>query len=280
MPDALVFDRVTAGYGRRVALDRASFAVSAGEVVGLVGPNGSGKTTAVRAASRALRPADGTVLLAGRDPYRLSARAAARLAAVVPQEVVPAFEFTAWEVIAMGRTPYLSTLGAGGPEDHRRIREALRLAGVEQFADRPLAELSGGEKQRVILAQALAQEAPVLLLDEPTTHLDLRHVVEAMATVRTLARDGRAVLAVLHDLNLASATCDRLVVLDEGRVVADGTAEEVLTPDLLREVYGVEADVHPHPVTGRPTVFVTPADGAEVRSLGYETASSEAVGSD
>ena len=259
MAEGLVLKDVTAAYGSRVALDAASFSVEPGEVVGLLGPNGSGKTTAIRVASRALRPRRGRVLVAGEDPYRIPARRAARLAAVIPQEVVPAFEFTAREVVSMGRTPYLSTFGGGGPEDQRRVREAMVAAGIEQLGDRPLAELSGGEKQRVILAQALAQDAPVLLFDEPTTHLDLRHVVAVLETVRELARAGRAVLSVFHDLNLASSSCDRLVVLDGGGVVAQGTPEEVVTSTLLREVYGVEAEVQAHALTGRPTVFVAPA---------------------
>lgn len=258
MADGLVLQEITAGYGSRIALYAATFSVEPGEIVGLVGPNGSGKTTAIRVASRALRPSAGRVLVAGVDPYRIPARRAARLAAVIPQEVVPAFEFTAREVVSMGRTPYLPTFGGGGPEDQRRVREAMAAAGIEQLGDRPLAELSGGEKQRVILAQALAQDAPVLLFDEPTTHLDLRHVVAVLDAVRELARAGRAVLSVFHDLNLASSSCDRLVVLDGGTVVAQGSPGEVVTSTLLREVYGVEAEVQAHALTGRPTVFVAP----------------------
>jgi iron complex transport system ATP-binding protein len=254
--EGLALEGVTAAYGSRVALRDASFVVRPGEVVGLVGPNGSGKTTAVRVASRSLRPRAGRVMVAGEDPYSVPARKAARLSAVVPQEIVPTFEFTAREVVLMGRTPYLSTFGGGGAEDHRRVREAMTAAGIENLGDRPLGELSGGEKQRVILAQALAQDAPVLLFDEPTTHLDLRHMVDILETLRGLAGRGRAILSVFHDLNLAASSCDRLVVLDRGSVVGQGAPEDVVTPALLREIYGVEAEVHPHAVTGRPTVFV------------------------
>ena len=256
MSEALALEGVTAAYGARVALRDVWFHVSPGEVVGLVGPNGSGKTTAVRVASRALRPLTGRVLVGGEDPYRVSARTAARLCAVVPQEVAPTFEFTAREVILMGRTPYLSTFAGGSPEDHRKVREAMQTAGVESLGDRVLGELSGGEKQRVILAQALAQDAPVLLFDEPTTHLDLRHLVDMLQALRRLAAGGHAILTVFHDLNLAASSSDRLVVLEEGHVASQGRPDEVVTPALLREVYGVEAEVHPHPVTGRPTVFV------------------------
>jgi iron complex transport system ATP-binding protein len=258
-PELLVLDRVTAGYGPRVALRDASIFVRRGEVVGLVGPNGSGKTTVVRVVSRALRPRSGRVEVAGRDPYAMRARAAARLAAVVPQDVATALAFTALEIVLMGRSPYLSPFGGGGPEDYRRARLAMETSGVLHLGDRPLDELSGGERQRVFLAQALAQDAPLLLLDEPTTHLDLKHVVDFLEALRDLARDGRGVLAVFHDLNLASGTCDRLVALDRGEIVAAGPPEELLTPAFVRAVYGVEAEVHPHPATGRPTVSVGPA---------------------
>jgi iron complex transport system ATP-binding protein len=138
----------------------------------------------------------------------------------------------------------------------------MRSSGVEGFADRPLAELSGGEKQRVILAQALAQDAPVLLFDEPTTHLDLRHVVDILEMLRALASEGRAILSVFHDLNVAASVCHRLVVLDAGTVAAEGPPEQVVTAGLLREIYGVDAEVRPHPATGNPTVHV-PIGAAE-----------------
>lgn len=252
----LALEGVTAGYGGApAALRDVSLQVRPGEVVGLVGPNGSGKTTVVRVASRALRPKTGRVLVDGRDPYRTPGRELARLVAVVPQDVLPAFSFTALEMVLMGRTPYRSAWGGGSPEDWARARAAMAAASVQHLADRPLEELSGGERQRVILAQALAQDAPVLLLDEPTSHLDVRHVVEVLAIVRRLAeREGTAVLAVLHDLNIASIGCDRLVVLDAGAVVAEGEPVTVLTEGLLREVYGIEADVLVDDATGRPSV--------------------------
>jgi iron complex transport system ATP-binding protein len=257
-PERLVFEAVSAGYGTRSALRAVSLSVGAGEVVGLIGPNGSGKTSAVRVASRALRPSQGAVRVDGRDPYSMRSREAARLVAVVPQEVAATFAFTALEVVLMGRSPYLSALGGGSPEDYRRAREAMEVAGAHHLGDRPIDELSGGERQRVLLAQALAQDAPVLLLDEPTTHLDLRHVVGILGAVRTLAREGRAIMAVFHDLNLAAAVSDRIVALDGGRVVAEGDPLEVLTPGFIRAVYGVEAEIVPHAVTGRPTVTLAP----------------------
>jgi iron complex transport system ATP-binding protein len=266
-PDLLQAEGVVAGYGGRTALGGVDLNVRGGEVVGLIGPNGSGKTTLIRVASRTLRPRSGRILLRGRDPFGLPAREAARLVAVVPQELAPTFAFTVLEVVLMGRSAYLSPWGGGGAQDYVRAREAMEAAGVQHLADRPIEELSGGEKQRAVLAQALAQDAPLLLLDEPTTHLDPGHVVAILDVVRALVRDrSSGVLAVFHDLNLASATCDRLVALDRGRVVTEGPPEEVITRSFLREVYGVEAEVYPHFATGRPTVILgPPLEPARVR---------------
>jgi len=247
--------QVTAGYGRRTVLHEVSITAAPGQVTGLIGPNGSGKTTIVRVASRGLAPRSGQVRVAGVDPYAVSARLAARSVAVVPQDLAPAFEYSVLEMVMMGRSPYLSPWGGGGAEDWDRARWAMTAAGVQHLGDRPLSELSGGERQRVILAQALAQDAPVLLLDEPTTHLDIRHVVDILSLARRLARtEGRAVLAIFHDLNLASWCCDQVYALDQGRVVARGSAASVITRGLLRDVFRVEAEVEPSGVAGRPMV--------------------------
>jgi iron complex transport system ATP-binding protein len=260
LPDpALSFLDVLAGYGANPVVRGVSLAVAPGEVVGLVGPNGSGKTTLVRVASRALRPTGGAVRVAGRDPYSMTGREAARIVAVVPQDVVPAFSFTVLEMVLMGRTPHRSRWGGGTEGDWARARESMAAVGVQHLADRPVEELSGGERRRVILAQALAQDAPVLLLDEPTTHLDIRHVIDVLSMVRALAEDeAKAVLAVLHDLTLAASVCDRIVVLHRGEVVAEGTPESVVTRSLLRTIYEVDADVEMSRATGRPTVVVGP----------------------
>jgi iron complex transport system ATP-binding protein len=253
----LSFSEVRAGYGARAAVDGVSLDVRAGEVVGLVGPNGSGKTTLVRVASRALRPWSGSVRVAGRDPYSMSGRELARLVAVVPQDVVPAFSFSVLEMVLMGRSPHRTGLRTGSAEDWSIVREAMVAVGVQHLADRPVEELSGGERRRVILAQALAQDAPILLLDEPTTHLDIRHVVDLLGIVRRTAdRGDRAVVAVLHDLTLAASVCDRLVVLHRGTVFTEGHPEAVVTRELLRSVYEVEAEVESSRATGRPAVVL------------------------
>ena len=260
---ALSLSGIHAGYGPIEALRGVDLAVGASEVVGLVGPNGCGKTTLVRVASRTLRPSSGTVRLAGLDPFALTGREAARLVAVVPQDVIPAFPFSVLEFVLMGRTPYISRWGAGSEGDWAKVRAAMVAVGVQHLADRFMNELSGGERRRVVLAQALAQGAPVLLLDEPTTHLDIRHVVEVHRLIREMAdAHGTAVLAVLHDLTLAAAVCDRLVVMSDGRIVATGRPQDVVTRALLRSVYGVTADVDISPATGRPIVVVASPETA------------------
>jgi iron complex transport system ATP-binding protein len=257
--ELLRLEKVTAGYGERTALRGIELSVHEGEMVGLVGPNGSGKTTVVRVASRTLPPRSGMVWIDGRDPYAMRPREVARTVAVVPQDFAPTFSFTALEVILMGRSPYLSPWGGGGADDYRRAREASETLHIQHLTDRPVDQLSGGERQRVVLAQALAQDTPILLLDEPTTHLDVRHVVGILDIVRGLAvSERKAVLAIFHDLNLASAYCDRLVALDRGRVVADGPPGEVLTRKFIQDVYEVEGEIVPHFATGRPTVLLGP----------------------
>ena len=253
----LVLERVSATYGRGPVLRGVDLEVGPGEIVGLVGPNGSGKTTLVRVASRTLRPTSGRVRVSGEDLTGMNAHQAARLVAVVPQDIAPAFSFTALELVLMGRSPYRSRWGGGTPRDWSRVRAAMAATQVQHLADRPVDELSGGERRRVVLAQALAQEAPVLMLDEPTTHLDVRHVLDLLAIVRRLAmRERTAVLAIHHDLNLAASTCDRLVALHRGQVIASGPPGAIVTPELLREVYGVEADVSTDHATGRPSVRI------------------------
>jgi cobalamin transport system ATP-binding protein len=257
--EGVVLEGVSAGYGEAPVVHDVSIDVARGAITGLIGPNGSGKTTLVRVASRGLPPRSGSVRVCGLDPYAISAKHAARLLAVVPQDLAPAFSYSVLEMVLMGRSPYLSAWGGSGPEDWAQVRRAMAAANVQHLADRSLTDLSGGERQRVILAQALAQDAPVLLLDEPTTHLDLRHIVETLSLVRALVREqGRAVLAIFHDLNLAAAYCDRVVALDAGRVVASGPPGAVITRGLVRDVFGVEAEVSPAGSAGRPSVVVAP----------------------
>lgn len=242
--------------GRRIqALDGVSLDVAHGEIVALVGPNGSGKTTLVRALTGVVKPDGGSVRLDGADVGSLSQREIAQRVAVVPQDPALPPAFTALEAVLMGRTPHLRLLQNEGPADIAAAREAMQATATWELASRPLGELSGGERQRVVVARALAQSTPVLLLDEPTAHLDIGHQVAVLGIMRELCRSrGKAVLAVVHDLTLAAQYADRMVMLNGGRVVAEGDAADVLRPDLIREVYGVAVEVLSHPGTGRPVV--------------------------
>ena len=257
-PSLLSVEGVSVIYGegeRQVrALDTVSLAVDAGEVVALVGPNGSSKTTLIRAVTSTVKLTSGRVTLGGKDVSAMRPREVAQMASVLPQEPVLPAAFTAIECVLMGRTPYLRLLQAEGPEDFEITRRAMEATDTWRLADRPVGELSGGERQRVVLARSLAQETPVLLLDEPTAHLDIGHQAAILELVRRIAREQeKAILAVVHDLTLASQ-CDRVAVLAEGRLAADGPPAEVISPEMVERVYGLLAHVLYHPVTGLPVV--------------------------
>ncbi|HUQ60627.1 ABC transporter ATP-binding protein [Lentzea sp.] len=216
------------------------------EVVGIVGPNGSGKSTTLRCVYRALRPDAGAVLIDGQNVHKR--QALARELSALTQESQVEFDFTVSEVVEMGRLPH----DRSPAHDRAVVTEALTTVDVEHLASRSFLSLSGGERQRVLIARAIAQEPRVLVLDEPTNHLDIRHQLDVLSLTRGL---GITVLTVLHDLNLAASYCDRLHVLDEGRLVASGTPEEVLTPELIAKVFHVTAHVVRHPTTGVPQLL-------------------------
>ncbi|MGW7199046.1 ABC transporter ATP-binding protein [Streptomyces chryseus] len=225
----------------------ATLRADGGQVVGLVGPNGSGKSTLLRCVYRALIPSAGTVRLGGEDLHSLSAREGARRLAALPQEAVTEFGFTVLEVVAMGRLPHQRSVARATDEDHQACEAALLRVGAAHLAHRGFLTLSGGEKQRVLIARALAQQPRVLVLDEPTNHLDIAQQLDVLALVRG---SGLTVLTALHDLNLAALHCDLLYVIDSGRIVASGAPHDVLTPELLAEVFGVRAHRVPHPESG------------------------------
>lgn len=253
---ALSFERVAFAYGRTPILVGIDLAVAPGSITGVLGPNGTGKTTLVRLASAALRPASGRIALFGDDLAAMPARERARRVAVVPQETHPVFEFTVEEIVRMGRTPHLGLLGLEGPRDRRIAREAMERCEVAHVAGRSFRALSGGERQRVLLARALAQEARLLLLDEPTAFLDLKHRLAVYALLDRLhVEHGLTVVVVSHDINLAARYCDRLVMLRCGAVAADGTPAEVLRPEPIRAVYEVDVEVRTDPSSGRPFVI-------------------------
>ncbi|WP_018657398.1 ABC transporter ATP-binding protein [Actinomadura flavalba] len=257
-PAALRAEEVSVVVGKRALVHRVSLDVRPGEVVGLAGPNGAGKSTLLRTFYRALRPTSGRVLLDGEDVWRMPGKRLARRLAAVLQETGGDFELTVHEVVAMGRTPHKRAFAGDDADDRAVIHAALTSLDVADLAHAPFDRLSGGEKQRVLIARALAQRTGTMVLDEPTNHLDLRHQFDALRLVREL---GVTAVVALHDLNLAAAFCDRICVLSAGRLVAAGPPGEVLTPGLLADVYRVTAEVTEHPRTGRPQVVLLPPPG-------------------
>ncbi|MEW5932616.1 MAG: bifunctional adenosylcobinamide kinase/adenosylcobinamide-phosphate guanylyltransferase [Bacillota bacterium] len=258
-------------YDCRPALQEIQLTVERGDMVAIIGPNAAGKSTLLRCLTRALRPLRGVVLVGGRDASRLPARQIARQMGTVPQTPETDFEFTVEELVAMGRHPHLPPFAGPGPRDLAVVREAMRLTAVESLAGRPASALSGGELQRVAIARALAQEPELLLLDEPTSHLDIAYQVEILEIVRRLNRERRVtVLAAMHDLNLAAQYFPRFILLARGRILAAGPADRVLQPYLLREAYGVDVVLTTHPVAGCPVVL--PAAHSPVTAMSAPSA--------
>jgi iron complex transport system ATP-binding protein len=252
----LRIENLSVNYGKRRVLQHVALGVESGEVLALVGPNGAGKSTLIRAVSGVVPIESGDVHIDGRALSKLSTMERARYLAVVPQARSLPPAFTVYESVLLGRTPHLGWLGRTGPRDHERVQYALEHTQMLPLAERYVGELSGGEQQRVLLARALAQDTPVLLLDEPTTHLDLQHRESLIQLIRSLAVDKHlAVLMVLHDLNLAGLYADRVALLVEGQVQAVGTASEVLTEANLSRVYQIQVRVIPHPEYGSPLIL-------------------------
>ena len=242
-------------YGREPVLSDVSLAVQRGEMLGVIGPNGSGKSTLLRLLSGVLTPAAGEILVQGRPLPDYARRDLARQVAVVPQDTVIEFPFSVTEVVLMGRSPHLGGFAFEGDRDVAAACDAMARTGVLHLADRSIHALSGGERQRVVLARALAQDTPVLLLDEPGAFLDIRHEVEIYDLLCDLQRDGKSIVTVLHDLNLAALYCERVALLHRGRVFRLGTPAEVITYAALTEVYETEVYVDLNDITGAVNVL-------------------------
>ena len=248
---------LTLQYESDPILDRLSFEIPPGRRVALLGANGAGKTTLLRCISKALQPSAGAILIDDRDIESLSPRALARTMAVVPQETRADFDFTVEETVAMGRLPYRKRFAAGEDGERAATRRAMAATGVSGLAKRSIATLSGGEKQRVIIARALCQEPQILLLDEPTANLDLGYQHNLLELITRLNREeGITIIAAIHDLNLAARFFDHLLLLSGGRILAAGTAEEVIAPGPIKSAYGVDAFIFRHPLTGSLQVSV------------------------
>jgi iron complex transport system ATP-binding protein len=249
-------ENLTVCYGTNKVLDGVSLTLPAAKITALLGPNGCGKSTLLNCFSRLLMPQSGSVFFGNNPINAFSSRQLARRLTLLPQHHLTPEGITVQELVSYGRNPWLSLWWRLSVEDNMRINAAMDQPRIHHLADRRLTDLSGGQRQRAFLAMVLAQNTPVVLLDEPTTYLDINHQVELMRLMGELRDQGKTVVAVLHDLNQASRYCDRLVVMANGQVMAQGTPEEVMNPGLLRTVFSVDTEIHPEPVSGRPMCVV------------------------
>jgi iron complex transport system ATP-binding protein len=257
----LATSNLSCGYRGRAVFAGVSLSVRPGELLAILGRNGAGKSTLLKALARILRPIGGSVTLDGKDIWSCPRSTVARAVAFTPQVVAPDWPFTVHEFVALGRAPHRGWLRPLTASDQKVIAAALDLLGLSESRDRPVTELSGGEWQRVRLARALAQEARVLLLDEPTAHLDPRFQLDLLSAVRGLVRDQNlAVVMTLHDLNLVGPWADRVALLADGGVYLEGPPDVVLTGQALATAYGIRLAVAPHPVTGVPVVSLGPEE--------------------
>jgi iron complex transport system ATP-binding protein len=260
---------LSAGYPDRCVIEHLDITIAPGCVTVLIGANASGKSTLLGTLARLLSPLAGTVHLDGIDIRSIPRRALARTLGILPQQPIAPDGLTVAELVARGRYPHRGLLGRWSADDARAVDAALTDTGMTELADRPVGELSGGQRQRAWIAMALAQEPRILLLDEPTTFLDLSHQLDVLDLVRRLNRErGTTVVVVLHELNLAARYADELVVMADGRVVAHGTPTEVLTPAVLASAFGLDALVIPDPLTHSPLVIPVPSDDPVARDRG------------
>ncbi|MGW2109909.1 ABC transporter ATP-binding protein [Streptomyces sp. NPDC001948] len=245
---------VTVGYGGRTVIDALDVAIPPGVITTIIGPNGCGKSTLLRTLTRLLKPSAGTVVLDGEDIGRLRTRDVAKKLGLLPQAPVAPEGLTVADLVARGRHPHQSWLRQWSSDDAGVVARALAMTGVSELADRPVDSLSGGQRQRVWISMTLAQGTDLLLLDEPTTYLDLAHAIDVLDLVDDLHESGCTVVMVLHDLNLATRYSDNLIVMREGSVLAQGHPREVITAELLREAFGLRATVIDDPVGDRPLI--------------------------
>jgi len=253
------FSQVSFSYDESPVLHHIDLVVEKGEMVALLGPNGSGKTTLLKLACGVLRPLEGDMRLDGSNLRGLRRKQVAQQVAVVPQHFHMPFAFTLREVVLLGRTPFLKAFANEGEKDQQAVNRAMALVGIEGLGQRFFNELSEGERQKGILAMALAQEPKLLLLDEPTAHLDINHQMEILELVKSLNQEQRlTVIGAMHDLNLAAIYFDRLVLLKEGRIFAEGRPSQVLTEENIREVYGAWVQVIQHPWLKTPHIVIIP----------------------
>ncbi len=242
---------LSSGYPEHTVIEDLSLEIEQGGFIGIIGPNGCGKTTLLKSMTRILKPESGVVYVDGKELTTYDAKEFAKIVGCVNQVTDTAFAFSVKDIVMMGRYPYIGKLRPLSEDDLHIVDEAMKYAQVLDLKERFITELSGGERQRVLIARTLAQQPKILLLDEPTNHLDICHQIDILQLLRTLTPN-ITVVCVLHDLNLASAYCDRLVMMNEGKIVAQGTPREVLTPKRVYDTFAVRMLISPHPVTGKP----------------------------
>lgn len=249
----IVLDRLSAGYHKQLIIDEISLTIPLGKMSVLVGANGSGKSTLLSTIARMLKPLGGSVLLDGKAIHQQPTKAVSRQLGILPQSPVVPEGLTVFELVARGRFPWQSFMRQWSQEDENAVQQALEMTGTAGFAHQPVDSLSGGQRQRCWIAMALAQQTPVILLDEPTTFLDLRYQVEILELLHTLTRDhGRTVIVVLHDLNFAVNYADTLIFLKQGRLQGVINESEYCTPELIKRVFDVEVQMSVNPLTGKP----------------------------
>lgn len=249
-------ENLHAAYGEKQILNGLNLTLPGGKITALLGPNGCGKSTLLKCFSRLLTPTTGKIWLDEQPLTTLSSRQLARHLALLPQQHQVPEGITVRELVGYGRSPWLPLWGRLSERDRRLVSDALEQTGMASFAEQPLSALSGGQRQRAFLALILAQDTPLVLLDEPTTWLDINHQIELMKLMRQLQQAGKTVVTVLHDLNQASRYCDHLVVLNSGKVQAQGSPGLVMTPAILRDVFSLDAEVHPDPISHHPMCVV------------------------
>ena len=255
---ALDVKNVVSGYAGKPVIRDVSFAAAEGEFIGIIGPNGAGKSTLMRTISRVLRPESGSISIGAKDIFSMPQKDFARSVAFVSSDPAIVFPFTGLEVVMMGRFPYLKMFGSESKEDIEAVERAVAATDCAAVMSRPIDRLSAGEKQRVLIAKALAQEPGLMLLDEPTAHLDRSHQVQVLDILKGLSERKITVIAVLHDLNLAAEYCEKLVLIDNGTVRSSGTPKEVLDYRVIEEVYRTVVVVRENPVSGKPYVLLAP----------------------
>lgn len=267
MSERLNTEQLCIGYAEAMIVKELNLTIPTGKITALVGSNGSGKSTILKTMARIMKPKSGSVMLDGKCIHNLSTKEVARQLAILPQNPTAPDGLTVAELVSYGRYPHQKGFGTLTPEDRDIISSAISLTGMEDFHDRPIDRLSGGQRQRAWIAMALAQETDILFLDEPTTFLDMAHQLEVLQLLQKLNDEkGRTIIMVVHDLNHASRYAQHMVAIKSGTVVSEGTPAEVMTPSVLRQVFGIEADIVPDPRTGVPLC------------LPYELAPYKAVG--